>query len=468
MDQAGLPTQADGSGETPHFVPYELVLHDKPYNRLWQLWYLARNPIDIWVKHHFEQLVVLGPSLVGKMAVVSDPAGIRHVLVDNAANYAKDPLQLRVLSSGAPPGAAPGLLIASGEQWRTARRTLAPLFTPKRVSTLAATMHKTAAAHVEKWLTNGNRALEIDREMTGLTYDILSATLFSNALAGSGKAFENQLSILLNSIGQIHPFDVFNAPGWLPRFGKGAGVKARLFFEGAMRQLLQTRIAESETGKPLPDDLLSALILARDPETGNGLGHEEIVANLFTFIAAGHETTARALTWTLYLLSHAPSWESRCIDEALHAPDDPALWLEAMPAIRAAFEEAMRLFPPAPMLSRIAGSDDFICGHAITVAPWLVHRHRRLWENPDAFVPERFMPGHREQIDRFAYLPFGGGPRVCIGQVFALQEAVIVLASILQKLRLRHDGPAPQPLHRITLRPHRPIDMTWEPHTALT
>ncbi len=466
----------------PAFVPHRLTLRDRPHGWLAQLWHLSRNPIDIWVQHHdFEAMIAVGPGLIGTVALVNDPAGIKRILVDNAANYEKDPLQLRVLAAGTPKSVAPGLLIASGETWRRARRTLAPLFTPRRVESMARTMRTTAEARVDAWLMEerpgngsdkGAPALAIDREMSALTYDILSATMFSNALAGSGADVERQLSILLNAIGRLHPFDVFAFPDWVPRVGSGRGARARKFFEKAMKALLDSRLTEARNGRSLPDDLLSALIRASDPETGMGLEHDEIIAHLFTFIAAGHETTARALTWTLYLLSQDPEWEGRCIEEAKQAPDDPGQWLETLPVIRAAFEEAMRLFPPAPQLSRIAGADDIVAGTEIRagtlmiIAPWVLHRHRKLWREPDAFVPSRFLPGNRDSIGRFAYLPFGAGPRICIGQLFAMQEAVIVLACILRRLRLRYSGPTPKPLHRITLRPDVPLKMHIEPHCA--
>ena len=332
-------------------------------------------------------------------------------------------------------------------------------------------MHEQAQARVSEWLARpANSPLCVDQEMTGVTYDILSATMFSGALEGGAQDTERELTILLNSIGRIHPFDVMNAPDWLPRIGHGRGYRARRYFEAEMEKLLNKRQAEEARGVPLPDDLLSALLKASDPETGQDLTRQEITSNLFTFIAAGHETTARALTWTLYLLSQSPEWEERCIAEAVSASDDPGQWLSEMPAIRAAFEEAMRLFPPVPQLSRMASDFDTICdvniapGTYIYIAPWVLHRHRQLWEHPDAFLPERFMPGNRDRIDRFAYLPFGVGPRVCIGQIFAMQEAVIVLACILQRLRLRHRGEPPVPVHRITLRTGKPLEMTIEPH----
>ncbi|MGE3645085.1 MAG: cytochrome P450 [Beijerinckiaceae bacterium] len=461
--------QRSGQGAPGRFVPYRTTTRVKPLSRFEQLARLASNPIESWIRPHFEMPVVAGPSLVGETALINDPAGIRRVLLDNVANYEKDPLQMRVLSAGNRAGAGQGLLVATGDLWKRTRRTLAPLFAPRRVAALARVMHVRAEQRVDRWLKRRPGAiLEIDREMTGVTYDILSATMFSDALDAEAAGFEKELGILLDNIGRIHPFDVFNVPVWVPRLGRGRARRARDYFGQAMQDLIVRRLDAVARGEAIPDDLLSALIKASDPETGAGLSREEVSANLFTLIAAGHETTARSLAWTLYLLSQSPEWEERCMVEARNAPEDPAQWLDAMPNLTAVFEESMRLFPAVPHMSRIAGADDVVsgvpikAGTLIIVAPWVLHRHRLLWKNPDEFQPERFLPGAREKIDRFAYLPFGAGPRVCIGQVFAMQEAIIVLASILRRVRLRLSGPPPQPVHRITLRPSPRLAMSVE------
>jgi len=232
-----------------------------------------------------------------------------------------------------------------------------------------------------------------------------------------------------------------------------------------------------ETGagpeRDLPD-LLTLLLSAADPETGAGLSDAEVRANILTFIGAGHETTANALTWTSYLLACHPHWRARAEEEAdriLQDRDDPEM--EAMPVIRAVIEESLRLYPPAASLTREAERADKIghvkiaAGTRIIVSPWLVQRHKRLWTDPDLFNPARFLPGEREKIDRFAYLPFGAGPRICIGMGFAMQEAVLLMAHALKNFRLDiWPGHVVEPVQRVTLRPKDGMPMILRPRAG--
>jgi cytochrome P450 len=205
------------------------------------------------------------------------------------------------------------------------------------------------------------------------------------------------------------------------------------------------------------------LIEARDPQTGEGLSEIEIRANVVTFIGAGHETTANALTWSLFLLSQHPAWREEVeaeVDAVLGERPFEAEMVERLPRVRATLDEAMRLYPPAPSLSREALAADMLAGEKIhpgtlvVISPYVVHRHKLLWRDPNHFDPTRFMPGERETIDRFAYLPFGAGARSCIGMPFALQEAAIFLAAILRSYRLDlAPGHKVAPIQRVTLRP---------------
>ena len=436
-----------------------------PLGPIGTLYVLRRNPIETWTQAHFEQPILLGPTIIGYAAVVSAPDAIRRVLVDNVANYPKDALQKRILS----PGLGEGLLTVEGDAWKIQRRALAPLFTPRTVATFAAPMAAAADSLLARWrrLRIGQR-LDVHKDMGRVTLDVLQRTIFSDGLGREPEEFMSALTRYFDAIGQLDPFDLLDLPAWVPRMSRMRSRGAIAFFVEAVDAIIARRKERlARDGASGHRDLLTLLLEARDPETGRGLSEGEIRTNIITFIGAGHETTANALTWSLFLLSQSEEWHTRLAREADAVLDDPVeTHAERLVETRAVVEEAMRLYPPVASLSREATGPDDLAGRRIRVGtfvmmvPWVLHRHRLLWENPDGFDPRRFLPGAREKIDRFAYLPFGAGPRVCIGASFALQEAVIILARIMREFRLEHVASHEvRPIQRITLRPYGGMPM---------
>ena len=446
------------------FVPPFPPRAEKPRSALSTILTLRRNPLEIWGKTAFEQPFWVGKSFLGMRAMAHHPAAVRHVLLDNVANYRKDELQLRILS----PGLGDGLLTAEGEAWRVQRRALAPLFSPREVAGFVGAMQKVAAETVERLKRRRDGAVtEVGEVMARVTLEMLEQTLFSQGLGREPSAFQSAVTRYMDTFGRLDPLDLLGAPAFVPRIGRWRGREALKFFDEAVDGIVNPRRAMIAAGREPPRDVLTLLLAARDPETGRGLPEANIRANIITFINAGHETTANALTWTLYLLSQAPEWRERAEAEADSAfdPDRPAS-LEDCFVIRAVLDEAMRLYPPVALLSREAIADDTILGERVPagtivlISPYVLHRHRSLWEDPDAFDPSRFLGERRERIDRFAYIPFGAGPRVCIGMAFALQEAVIVLANLLRALRFDLvDGASVKPRQRVTLRPSEGMKM---------
>lgn len=446
------------------YRPPAPIPHTKRMSRLQFILSLRRNPVETWGVWHFEKPVVSGVTVMGHVTVVSAPEAIKHIMVDNVGNYVKDRLQLKVLK----PGLGEGLLTAEGENWKVARRTLAPLFSPRAVEGFTTAMQERSAAMVTRLqkLENGTR-VNVSDEMARITFEILAETLFSNAITTDQQKFAKAFTAYFENQGRISPLDIFNAPAWIPRPGKILAQPAIQFLEGEMRQIIARRRAQIARGEPVSRDILTLLLEANDPETGQGLSETEVGANIVTFIGAGHETTANALSWTLFLLAKHPLILAQVEVEADRAGALPVVdWLENLPMTRAVFEEAMRLYPPAPTLSRTALAEDEVMGITIpakslvVISPYIVHRHKLLWEEPNYFRPERFLPGAREKIDRFAYIPFGAGPRVCIGQRFAQHEAVIILASLLRQVRFSMaKGEGVVPVQRITLRPSPKLEM---------
>jgi len=455
MTVSALPSDAHPLRRKPLPAPEP---YETPPSRLRMLIGLRRNPIGTWSRIHYESPIVQGRGLLGDVTVVSVPDGVRHVLLDNAANYPKDDLQLRVLS----PGLGNGLLTAEGEVWRRTRRTLAPLFTPRRIGGFVPQMRAGAERLARRVRRRGGTSADMMEEMTRVTFDILSHTLFSGGVVGDADDVNRALQRFFSTQGRIDPLDIVGAPDWLPRIGRILARPSLRYFAEQIRAMLTQRRAMLAAGAA-PDDILTALILAADPETGQGLSEAEIGANITTFIGAGHETTANTLTWALYLLSRAPDILERAEAEAdalMLRADEIDDWAAAAPLLRAVAEETMRLYPAAATLSRKALAEDRLAGRVVPagslvlVSPWLLHRHRTLWQDPELFVPERFLPGARERVDRFAYLPFGAGPRICIGMGFALQEMVIVLAHLLHAARFSFAGDRPpEPVQRVTVKP---------------
>jgi cytochrome P450 len=410
------------------FRPPAPTPHTRPLNAIEFVWTASRNPLEIWGSRAYREPFVRATWLGVPTIIVSDPAAIRHILVENAGNYAMQPLRQRVLR----PILRDGLLTAEGELWRRTRRAIAPIFAPRNIAGLAPVMADRAARFAEG-LARREGPQDIAAAMTELTYNVLQATLFSGDIAGDPREFAAAVAELLRTMGHADPLDILDAPAFLPRVTRLFGRRSERYFRRLIAQTIERRQAVLKRGEG-PRDLLGLLLAAE------GLSRTEIEDNIVTFIGAGHETTSRALGWTLYLLSQAPEERDKVeaeLDALLDDLPDPVDWSRRLIHTRAAFEEAMRLYPPAPSLNRMAVAADRFgelaipAGASVLILPWIVHRHERLWQQPQSFVPARFLPENREAIDRFQYLPFGAGPRVCIGATFALQEAVIALAVLM-------------------------------------
>jgi cytochrome P450 len=429
---------------------------------------MRNSPIEALTRDHFELPIMRLQTVVGTIVSVSEPSAVRHVLRDNASNYRKDVYQRDILAAL---GMRDGLLAAEDEQWRAQRRLLAPLFTPKSVAGFAGATAAAAQALVERWKARKDgQALDVAPEMIGVAVDVLQRTIFPGGFGLDPRELTRAVWHSFNTLGRLDPLDVFKAPQWVPRIGH---LRARPALR-LLAQMVETLIAAERRPVPssrqAPSDLLDILLNARDPQNGQGLSTAEIQANILTFFVTGFESTANTLIWSLYLLSLDDEWRERLqaeVDRELPDGRHVEGCLERLTATRAVVEEVMRLYPPTPSITREAiGPDrlsdqDILPGTIVVVAPWVLHRHRLLWQEPDLFDPSRFLSEAREQIDRYAYLPFGAGPHTCIGMHFALQEIVIVLATIVRGFRFECAAGHPVwPVHRLSLRLHGGLPMT--------
>jgi len=405
---------------------------------------------------------------LGRLFIVSDPAAVKRVLLDNVANYPKEPQTSRIM------GAAfgDGLLTSDGEKWRKHRRIMAPSFDHRSIVSYAPAMVDTTTRFIEKW--NGlasNTPVDIDSEMTELTLRIISRTMFSSdsdgicALVGSTlkDGFEAMTFGLMDMLPVIGPW----------RMGRKLENIHSIFsvLDASIAKLIEERAAMPDSGGHT--DLLGRLVAARDLESGWCLTTEEVRDEVVIIFVAGHETTAAAMTFVWYLLSKHPWAEAKLhreLDAVLQGRAPKYEDLERLPYTRQVIQEAMRLYPPVPGLAgRECVADDVLGGRHIpkgvqvAIMPWVLHRHQTLWDEPGRFDPDRFSPENSAGRDRFAWLPFGGGPRICVGAALALTEASLILATVAQHFRFAFVEDQQIALKaRITLRPRDGIKMTVE------
>jgi len=444
------------------FVPPAPRPRTKPPSALQMMRIVYRNPLELWGEPSYnEPWISIRTGIGGPLVIANDPALIRHILVDNVKNYRMARVRQKILR----PILHDGLLTAEGDIWKRSRKAMAPVFTPRHTQGFAQPMLRATESFVTRY--EDGAVTDVARDMTTLTFDILAETLFSGEIAGNPDDFGHQVDHLFETMGRVDPLDLIGAPDWLPRITRIRGRKALAYFRRLVAETMQMRkakLAADPDGSP--SDFLTLLLRAEGP---NGLTSAEIEDNIITFIGAGHETTARALGWTLYCLAQT-SWEREKveaeIDEVLATTPDAYEWLGKMPYTRAAFEEAMRLYPPAPSIAREAIETerwrdlDIVSGAQIQIMPWTIHRHRKLWKEPEAFMPERFLPKNRDAIDRYQYLPFGAGPRVCIGAAFAMQEAVIALGVLMSRFRFDTlPETKPWPVQKLTTQPEGGLPM---------
>lgn len=440
------------------FRPAAPVPHKRNLSTLQVLRELGRNPVSAFGMHSYTQPYIHSRTFVSDFLMVSDPEGVRHVLLDNAANYVKS-IQSQRLTK---PALGNGLVTSEGASWRFQRRVTAPMFSMRHIVEFAPVMADAAAEMIARWnaLPEGAE-IDVADEMMRLTYDIISRTLFSNDVTMQYGKMSEALHVYLETQGRVDLLRTMGMPNWVPT---PSNLRARgplRFFRRELRSLVEQRRAQlaSNPGN-VRHDFLTMLLTTRDPEGGALFGEAEVFDNVMTFVFAGHETTSNALAWTLYLLSQFPEADARVAREALDARGSEPSDASGLGYMRMVLEESMRLYPPVPIISRDSIGPDVVGPVAIRpktsvmISPWILHRHRRLWTDPDYFDPDRFAPGRRETIHRFAYIPFGAGPRVCIGAGFAMQEATIILAAILRRFRLELvAGHRVEPQARVTLRP---------------
>ena len=422
------------------------------------------SAIGTWGQRAYEEDIVQGRFFGRSSFILNTPDAIRHVLVDNYENYVRTPAAIRVLR----PVLGEGLLIAEGRAWKYQRRTLAPAFTPRAVTPLVPHMIAATDETIAKLLAASGGPVDLRGAMQRMTLEIAGRTMFSFGMDRHGAALRDFVMEYGQRLARPHFLDLLLPLGW-PSPQDFSRARFRKRWTRFVAMLMAERRAAGKTEGAPPRDLFDLMGAARDPETGESFTDEQLGDQVATMILAGHETTATALFWSLYLLALDPATQVQLAAEVPGAIVNGALDIERLKFTRAVVDETMRLYPPAFLIARAAAAPDTIAGlpvkknDVVLVAPWLLHRHEKLWRDPNAFIPARFMPP-APPPDRFAYLPFGVGARVCIGAHFALVEATLALAKMIGAFRVELVDKEPvMPVGVVTTQPDRSPMFTITP-----
>jgi len=452
---------------TSAFIPPHPKRHKADLNSMATLWSARKDLLSFWSEDSFRFQFMRRKILNRTICIANTPELVKHVFVTKKDNYeSKSPQMRKALE----PLLGDGLFISDGELWKNRRLMQNGLFDNRHIIHYTNVMTATAAEMVEEWAElPENSEISALAAMGTLTSEIIARALFGKEL-GSEKASAviSAFAEYQAAIEQIHVSNFLGLPEWLPigKLNMGAAKRA-----GHKIHAIVDEIIEQAVDNPPPGTLLADLLAANQSGKGESISLEGIRNELIVLFMAGHETTANALSWVWYLVSQSPDVEAKLhveLDHVLNGRRPGYDDYQALTYTRAIFEETMRLYPPVPILSREAKEDDVIrrkeipAGSLMLVVPWLLHRHKDYWENPDHFIPERFLDVNNRP-DKFLYLPFSVGPRVCIGKMFGMVEAVMVIATLAQRFRLTlPQGTDVTHECRLTLRPRGALNMKLE------
>jgi cytochrome P450 len=440
----------------PHYVPPQVAPMPDSAGLIQFLRAMVDNPAASIPRAAYREPVVAPAFARSTLAFVSDPDLLEEILVRRVADFPKSLVDERIFR----PAFGDGLLLAEGESWRWKRRLATPFLAPAALARSVPDIAAPFQALARKWrASNESRRVDVVPTVTAATLEVIDRVLFSSGREVDAEAISQAINDYLEPISWVIGFASLKIPNWVPFPGRRQIKHAK----NRMRALVHQLVVERRRSGVQAHDLCGQLMQARDPETDRPLSDDDLVDMLLTLIAAGHETSANALCWTILCLAGAPTLQASLAQEVRQVVGAGPIEPDQLPRLsqtKAFLMETMRLFPPAPLLARrtvrpeTLGGHDLNAGATLFIPIYAIHRHEHLWPEPHRFDLSRFLNGREKQIARTAYLPFGAGPRICIGASFAVMEMVVGLATLLQSVRFRMvEGYVASPVQRITLRP---------------
>ncbi len=462
-DGIDLPPTASA----PPLYPPSIKPPDEPLPILTFLREFPKNPLRSVPQAAYEKDIFVLRSRIPAVtyAWITGPDLIEEILIRRSGDLEKSRVEKRVFAKSV----GDSVLTADGQKWRWQRRVLAPLFRHQETTGYVPAMTTAAEKQIAMWQAGGPSVRNIEEDMSEATLAVIMATMLAENDLSVGKRIMNATEAYLSKSSWEAAYAILRMPNWFPHPGTWRMYSSSRTLRAIMGELIAARRASGATN----DDLLGRLLAARDPETDEPMDDEGLIDNLTTLLLAGHETTAKALTWTLYLLARAPLWQDAVREEVRQVTNGAAVaaeHVEKLSVTTCVLKESMRLYPPAPVIARVnktfirAGDENLAAGSNIVFPVFAIHRHRKFWNDPDRFDPDRFLPENEKSIARTQYMPFGAGPRICIGQSFAQVEAVALLATFVRAAHFTWDGHhEPEPISRITLRPAGGMPLNVDP-----
>ncbi|QDI75601.1 MULTISPECIES: cytochrome P450 [Leisingera] len=397
--------------------------------------------------------------------LVNQPDLVKLLLKERPDDFPKSDR----IAEGLKPLLGNSVFLTNGADWKRQRRIIDPAFEGGRLKDTYPAMRAAAEAAVQR-LEGRKGPVEIEEETSHAAADVIFRTLFSIPIGHevAGEVFtrfrDYQRSQPLLNLAAFVPL-----PRWMPRFFRGGTRRNAETIRALIAQLTAERMAAIEAGRA-PDDLATKIMTTRDPETGSTFDTAEMVDQVAIFFLAGHETSASALAWALYLVALYPDWQERVAAEAAVLEDESFAAVSRLKISRDVFRETLRLYPPVPMMVREAACSEHFRNRAVpkgaqmVLSPWHLHRHERLWENPDGFDPARWGTENGKQCQRDAYIPFSAGSRVCTGAGFAMVEGPLILSMVLRRFRIEPvEGKTPVPVAHLTVRSRNGIWLQLSP-----